>query len=135
MATTQRVCAAIIRANTILMVYHKDEERSYWTLPGGGVEVGETPEAAVVREVKEETGLDGRVVRFLFEESYLNGAGSCLCFLLAVEAWQEIALGYDPEEAQLPLTTRLLQDVAWHTLDSKEDDRQVAQVIRCLKKL
>jgi 8-oxo-dGTP diphosphatase len=29
----------------------------FWTLPGGGLEFGEGPEAAVVREVEEETGL------------------------------------------------------------------------------
>ena len=28
-----------------------------WTLPGGGLEFGEQPEAGVVREVREETGL------------------------------------------------------------------------------
>lgn len=30
----------------------------WWTLPGGGVEFGEHPDEAVVREVKEETGYD-----------------------------------------------------------------------------
>ena len=28
-----------------------------WTLPGGGLEFGESPEAAMIREVEEETGL------------------------------------------------------------------------------
>ncbi len=33
-----------------------------WTLPGGHVEEGESPEAAAVRELREETAIDGRVV-------------------------------------------------------------------------
>lgn len=33
----------------------------HWTLPGGGLEFGEAPEAGVVRELHEETGLDGSV--------------------------------------------------------------------------
>jgi ADP-ribose pyrophosphatase YjhB (NUDIX family) len=32
-----------------------------WTLPGGGMEFGESPEAAAVREVEEETGYIARV--------------------------------------------------------------------------
>lgn len=31
--------------------------QGHWTLPGGGVEFGEHPEAAMIREVAEETGL------------------------------------------------------------------------------
>jgi ADP-ribose pyrophosphatase YjhB (NUDIX family) len=35
----------------------------YWALPGGRAEPGETVEQTIVREVKEETGLDIKIVR------------------------------------------------------------------------
>jgi ADP-ribose pyrophosphatase YjhB (NUDIX family) len=34
-----------------------------WTLPGGGLEFGEHPDAAVIRELEEETGLHGEIDR------------------------------------------------------------------------
>jgi 8-oxo-dGTP diphosphatase len=36
-----------------------------WTLPGGGIQFGESPETAVLRELGEETGQDGEVVRLV----------------------------------------------------------------------
>ena len=45
--------AIVVHEDHILMV----SERGLFHLPGGGVELGETPEQAVVRDVGEETGL------------------------------------------------------------------------------
>jgi 8-oxo-dGTP diphosphatase len=54
--------ALIIRNGKILLVKRKKEPFSnYWALPGGYVDWNETVEKAVLREVKEETGLDGKI--------------------------------------------------------------------------
>ena len=52
------VSAAIIRDGKVLIVRRaRPPARGVYTLPGGGVEVGETLVEAVVREVREETEL------------------------------------------------------------------------------
>lgn len=48
-------------AGRVLLCHRTDAD--LWNLPGGGVEEGESPWDAVVREVLEETGLEARVDR------------------------------------------------------------------------
>jgi 8-oxo-dGTP diphosphatase len=52
------VSAAIFRDGRVLIVRRgRAPAQGLYTLPGGGVELGETLEAAVIREVREETAL------------------------------------------------------------------------------
>jgi 8-oxo-dGTP diphosphatase len=41
------------------------ERPGAWTLPGGGIDFGEHPEAGALRELQEETGLTGKIVGLL----------------------------------------------------------------------
>jgi ADP-ribose pyrophosphatase YjhB (NUDIX family) len=53
------VGAVIVEAGAVLLVKRKYEPLAgQWSLPGGAVEVGETLEASVAREMLEETGLE-----------------------------------------------------------------------------
>ncbi|MGC9113051.1 NUDIX hydrolase [Acidilobus sp.] len=50
----------LVEGGRVLMIWHR--KLGVWLYPGGHVEPNETPREAVVREFKEETGLDVEVV-------------------------------------------------------------------------
>ena len=57
------VGALIIKGESILLVERgKEPLKGYWSIPGGLLDVGEQLADAVVREVREETGLDVETV-------------------------------------------------------------------------
>lgn len=112
------------------MVKHQHNGRIYWTLPGGGVMEGESLEQTAIREVLEETSLDVKVVKFLFEEPYEYGIS--YCFLASIESEAEVKLGNDPEEKDVDFDLAMLQGVDWHSLESMKDDQQVSKVIALL---
>lgn len=59
-----RVCAVIINDHKLLAM--RDENSPYYYLPGGRVNLHETAENAVLREVKEELEIDAKIIRPLW---------------------------------------------------------------------
>lgn len=90
---------------------------------------GEPFEQTVVREVKEETGLDVQVVRLLFEEEYEFGTSYCYLAELTGENTQ-LTLDFLPEEESIFGT--MLQSAKWHSIKDKKDDIQVSKAISIL---
>jgi ADP-ribose pyrophosphatase YjhB (NUDIX family) len=58
---TVGVCTAVLHERGLVLLT-KREDFEVWCLPGGGVDLGETLAETAVREVREETGLEVRLV-------------------------------------------------------------------------
>ncbi len=66
MSINIRVTALIIENDSLLLLQQNTESSRKWSLPGGKVEEGETLEAALLREVQEETGLTVTIGSLLY---------------------------------------------------------------------
>jgi 8-oxo-dGTP diphosphatase len=75
----------LMSGGVVLVKRSFDPYKDYWALPGGIVEYGETIEIAVIREAKEETGLDVKIEKLVGVYSDPNrdprGHFVSVCFL------------------------------------------------------
>ena len=94
-----RVCAVLLDRGRILAMH--DERSPYFYLPGGRVRMGERAEDAVLREVREELGIEARIVRPLWlSQSFFNEDVAhvdyhelCLYFLLDISGTDLLSRG------------------------------------------
>jgi 8-oxo-dGTP pyrophosphatase MutT (NUDIX family) len=88
-----RAVAVVIDRGEVLVIRRRKNGRDYAVLPGGGVEVGESPAAACLRELREETGLHGTLHAALAVGA--RETGPAFYFRVTVDS-RRLALG-DPE--------------------------------------
>ena len=91
------------RDNKLLLVKRAFEPaKGEWSLPGGFMELGETPEKAAKRELKEETNLNGDVVKLLGHCSHFNSIfGDILLIgmVMKIKNWENLKTGDDACDA------------------------------------
>jgi ADP-ribose pyrophosphatase YjhB (NUDIX family) len=78
----------LIEANDRVLLIRRSVEpaRGHWALPGGYMDAGELPVAALRREVREEVGIEIEVRELLDIFSMVNRAGASLGIVLAYRA-------------------------------------------------
>jgi 8-oxo-dGTP diphosphatase len=88
------------RFKGIVLIERRYEPLGY-ALPGGFVEVGETVEEAVLREVKEETGLDAQIVKLLgvYSEPNRDPRFHVVSVVFVLDAYGEPKGGDDAKKA------------------------------------
>lgn len=58
-------------SDRVLLALWNEQDEHSWTLPGGGVELDESPEDGAVREVREETGYDVELTGLLTVDTHV----------------------------------------------------------------
>lgn len=122
MKRTIRYQAAILRGHSILMLKiwdHGDSGKTFWVIPGGGRVQGESEEACVTREVREETHLQVEVGPLILEEdaepgdTYLKRR-TYACRVLGGEAKP----GSEPEVDTAEKVS--IKEIAWFDLSDED---------------
>lgn len=84
----------LIENRNVLLIYRERDGEKYYVFPGGGIEEGETKEACIKRECKEELGIDIEIKKYVYE---VKGKGFVQHFFLIRRTAGEIGTG-NPEE-------------------------------------
>ena len=125
-----RVNGLLVHDRSLLLVKLQSKTRSepFWIPPGGGLELGETIEEALIRELKEETGLSVTAGPLLYISEYIQLPWHAVEFYFQVFSENyNVHLGNDPE---LDGNGQLLQDIRFVPFSEFKDMNIVPEYLK-----
>ena len=117
MKTIRVVAAIIIKKGEVFATQRGyGDFKGGWEFPGGKIDAGETPEEALIREIKEELDTEVEVIELLdtVEYDYPNFHLSMDCFICNIKSGD---LVLKEHEAAQWLTKETLDSVNWLPAD------------------
>lgn len=121
--------AIIFRGNNLLVMHRNKFGHEYDTLVGGNVEIGESIEQSLVREVREETSLELKNFRCVFVEDAGTMYGVQYVYLCD-DPGGEVSLPEDSDEAQINKAGKNLYEPKWLPLSKLHDAPFVSEVLK-----
>ena len=123
---TVRVTAALIRDGNRILATQRGygEFKDGWEFPGGKIEEGETPEAALKREIQEELNTSIKVGDYLdtIEYDYPNFHLSMRCYWAEIESGSPVLLEHE--------AARWLRKEELDTVDWLPADRTIIETVK-----
>ncbi len=115
----QAVRAIVIKDDALLVMHRNKFGHEYYTLVGGGVELGEDLEQALFRELQEETGVLVENPRLVYVEEADDMYGTQYVYACDYSAG-EVALSADSEESRINALGQNLYTPMWLPLSQLE---------------
>lgn len=87
-----RPSGVLLQGDRVLLIKQSVTAKRKWSLPGGRLEKGETIEHCLVRELKEETGLDVGVLKLLYVTDRFSGTDHVVHMMFLIESLDPVPL-------------------------------------------
>lgn len=116
-----RACGLLQEKGKILLINHEGigKKGNIWLPPGGAVEFGDSLESTLIREFKEETGLEIKILDQAFSQEYIAPPLHAIEFFFVVESiGGQLKLGSDPE---LSAEDQIISDLKFFDEDEIND--------------
>jgi 8-oxo-dGTP diphosphatase len=125
------VAGVVVSAKGLLLMKRaRPPYEGLWNIISGAIKVGETQEEAIVREVREESGLDSRVLRFLdTTDLIVRDSQLRIEYHYVVNVYLLLAASHELDSLDETL------DIRWFNPNSIPADEMPADVSQALQEL